>query len=270
MAASNAQAAETWLKHKEIAEIGYTSHGSGMYADKFIHKNLQCENGRYVTIGDPYRGDKDVRPPRWRAKQMAVVHHPENAGGGYFGLMGRAFDYMPDKYVEQLPYAKTQPFADRKNGFGTRDASKRDEFTQRIRTEQYRDLLKREMRTLGRATKLNEETQARIDAMVQQQKEEAIKGDEERQRAGLDAPKHLYDIGRSRNTPFDPHMHADRFYNTHQARSREKRRGANRTASMDIGEGAWQISSTAQQSTHARSHATRTFYNRGHIEINDI
>ena len=42
---------------------------------------------------------------------MMVPGKPGNAGGGYFGLMGRAFDYMPDKYVEQLPYGKREPYA---------------------------------------------------------------------------------------------------------------------------------------------------------------
>jgi len=256
---------EKWLRNKEVAEIGYTQHGAGMYADKFLHKNIQCENGRYVTIGDPYKGDKDVRPPRWRAKQLTVVHRPENSGGGYFGLMGRAFDYMPDKYVEQLPYAKTQPFGDRKNGFGSHDASKRDEFTQRIRTEQYRDLLKREKRMLGRGKHLGAKIAARIEAMNEGAKEQEKM---ERVKVGLDAPKHLYDIGRSRNTNFDPHMHADRFYNTHEARKREKRRGQQRTASMDIGDGVWAVKPVP--TTHARSHSTRAFYNRGHIEVHDI
>lgn len=255
---------DKWLANKQVAETGYTPHGAGMYADKFIHKNVQCENGRYVTIGDPYKGDKDVRPPRWREKQMSVPGHPENSGGGYFGLMGRAFDYMPDKYVEQLPYAKTQPFGDRKLGFGTHDASKRDEFTQRIRTEQYRDLLKREKRLIAKNVALDKSIAARISAMQDSSK---VQEQDERLKVGLDAPRHLYDIGRSRNTEFDPHMTSDRFYNTHEARKREKRRGNQRTASQDVGSGAWAIKAVTG---HGRSHATRTFYNRGHIEIRDV
>lgn len=251
-------------RQKEVAEVGYTAHGAGMYADKFFHKNLQCEDGRYVSINDPYKKDKDVLPPRWREKQMVVQNHPINAGGGFFGLMGRAFDYMPDKYVEQLPYAKSQPSAERKLGFGTHDASKRDEFTQRIRTEQYRDLLKREKRLLGKGL-----VDAKLADKVKAMTEAGDKKDfANRKKCGLDEPGHLYDIGRSRETNFDPHMHSDRFYNTYEARKREKRLGSHRTASQDIGEGAWAIRQSKEN--HGRSHATRTFYNRGHLEIQDI
>ena len=26
-----------------------------MYTTKFVHKNIMTENGRYITIGDPYQ-----------------------------------------------------------------------------------------------------------------------------------------------------------------------------------------------------------------------
>ena len=81
---------------------------------------------------------------------MGTTMYPKNAGNGYFGNMGKPFMYMPDKYVEQLPYAKTQPYDTRKLGFGTHDASKRDEFTDRVRTARHGDLLKREKSILQR------------------------------------------------------------------------------------------------------------------------
>ncbi|KAJ1455206.1 hypothetical protein M885DRAFT_554898 [Pelagophyceae sp. CCMP2097] len=231
-----------------------------MYADKFIHKNVQTENGRYVTIGDPYKQDKDHRPPRWRGSQMAVPGHPKNDIDGYFkGLV-----YVPDKYVEQLPYTKTQPFAERKRGFGTHDAKKRDEFTQRIRTEQYRDLLKREKRLLARGV-VDVKLRDKVAAMLA---EGGVSAAEERKKVNLDAPRHLYDVGRSRETAFDSHLHSDHFYNTFEARKREMRRGGMKTASQDIGEGAWAVKPPTNE--HGRSHATRTFYSRGHIEVQDI
>lgn len=249
---------------KEVVQVGYTNHGCGMYSDKFFHVKMQCENGRYITINDPYVDEKDKRPTRWKDKQFATTAHPENAGGGYFGLMGEPFTYVPDRYVEQLPYNKTQPSETRKLGFGTHDASKRDEFTQRIRTEQYRDLLKREKRLMGKGL---------VDAKIEKKiREVQTRGDakerEERARCGLNPPRHLYDIGRNRETAFDPHMTADRFYNTFKARKREPRRGTHRTASQDIGDGAWAYKYNAEQ--HGRSHATRSFYSRGHIEVHDI
>lgn len=194
---------------------------------------------------------------------MMVPGKPTNSGGGYFGLMGRAFDYMPDKYVEQLPYGKREPFAERKLGFGTHDASKRDEFTQRIRTEQYRDLLKREKRLLGGGKAL----EARVKQAHAKLGAEQKRNEDLRKAVGLDAPNHLYDIGRSRETKFDPKMHRDRFYNTHSAHKREMRRGGYRTASQDIGDGAWAVTRTEH---FGRSHATRAFYTQSHLEVQDI
>ena len=131
---------------------------------------------------------------------MGTTMYPKNAGNGYFGNMGKPFMYMPDKYVEQLPYAKTQPYDTRKLGFGTHDASKRDEFTDRVRTEQYRDLLKREKRILQR----NEQKRGGLAEQIRKAHKKLAEAavEEERQRAcGLSAAPFLYDIAEKRNSP---------------------------------------------------------------------
>ena len=46
--------------------------------------------------------------------------------------------YASEPYVDMERYTVTQPLENRKNGFGSKDASKRGEFTSHIRTEQYR------------------------------------------------------------------------------------------------------------------------------------
>ncbi|KAH8049617.1 hypothetical protein JL721_11653 [Aureococcus anophagefferens] len=184
------------VAQRHVAETGYTAHLSGMYSDKFIHPRVQCDSGRYISIGDPYKETSHDLPKRWKEKQMMVPGKPGNAGGGYFGLMGRAFDYMPDKY--------------------------------------YRDLLKREKRLIRGGKALDD----RITQAHAKLAEERARGEDLRAAVGLDAPKHLYDVGRSRETKFDPKMHRDKFYNTHTAHKREMRRGPYRTASQDIGDGA--------------------------------
>jgi hypothetical protein len=45
-------------------------------------------------------------------------------------------------------YLKKQPPESRKSGFGSRDATKFDEFSQTIRTQQYRDTLKKEQKIM--------------------------------------------------------------------------------------------------------------------------
>ena len=256
------------VRQRMIAEKGYTNHLAGMYADKFTHPRLQCEAGRYISIGDPYVDEAERLPARWKEKQMGTTMYPKNAGNGYFGNMGKPFMYMPDKYVEQLPYAKTQPYDTRKLGFGTHDASKRDEFTDRVRTEQYRDLLKREKRILQRNEQKRGGLAEQIRKAHKKLAEAAVEEERQREVCGLSAAPFLYDIGRSRETQFDPKTKTDCFYNAYQARKREMRRGGYRSMSQDIGDGAWDLQQ--KRETFGRSHATAAFYSKSHIECGDI
>jgi hypothetical protein len=68
-------------------------------------------------------------------------------------------------------------------------------------------LLKREKRLIAKNVALDKNIAARINAMQDSSK---VAERDERKKVGLDAPRHLYDIGRSRNTEFDPHMTSDR------------------------------------------------------------
>lgn len=39
------------VAQRHVAETGYTAHLGGMYSDKFIHPRVQCDGGRYISIG---------------------------------------------------------------------------------------------------------------------------------------------------------------------------------------------------------------------------
>lgn len=71
---------------------------------------------------------------RWRGKKLVTLSHPQNAGSGMFAKV----TYASEPYSEMERYTKTQPLDSRKKGFGSKDASRRGEFTSFIRTEQYR------------------------------------------------------------------------------------------------------------------------------------
>lgn len=58
--------------------------------------------------------------------------------GVYFGKL----EYHPEKYNDTLLYLNSQPLNKRKLGFGTHDASKKDEFTLTLATERYREHMK--------------------------------------------------------------------------------------------------------------------------------
>ena len=52
------------------------------------------------------------------------------------------YEYKNNPYQATVPYLKRQPLNTRKLGFGSRNATVRDEFTSYIRTQQYREQLK--------------------------------------------------------------------------------------------------------------------------------
>ena len=52
--------------------------------------------------------------------------------------------YKAGGYQEATRYIQAQPLDGRKRGFGTKDAHKRDEFSNGVRTEQYRESIRKE------------------------------------------------------------------------------------------------------------------------------
>lgn len=238
----------------------------GMYSSKFIHKNIETEKGRYITIDDPYHDVRDKLPARWRKKQFTVLQIPMNAGQGFFGYGGKepkAFIYNPEPYRTEVPYHKTEPPDKRKLGFGSHDASKRDEFTQAIRTEQYRETLRKEMKIVN-------ETQA--EQLVNQRK--ALEAWNARVTNsfpyGKKEIKHLYDVGRNQSTSHDPKNSRDQFYcmrDGARGRSNEtgKRMGNFRTASQEVGEGVWAVK--VKKPEFSVNHAHKNFYDKSHLQV---
>ncbi len=65
---------------------------------------------------------------------------PVNEENGFFTKTV----YKAGGYQEATRYIQTQPLDARKRGFGTKDAHKRDEFSNGVRTEQYRESIRKE------------------------------------------------------------------------------------------------------------------------------
>ena len=108
-----------------------------MYSTKTFHPKKLPDTSLYNTINEPYV-DKQVLPERWKGKRLNC-----GGGGGAKHSTGTQQDIFsktayPDPYIEAELYIKTQPLDTRKKGFGSKDASKRGEFSSFIRTEQYR------------------------------------------------------------------------------------------------------------------------------------
>ena len=84
---------EANIYDKEITRIGFTDHHPGLYSDRFIHKNLQTEAGRYNWVGDKYQDPAKDIPARWQKKQFsntAPEWYPGSAAeGNLYGLKGK-------------------------------------------------------------------------------------------------------------------------------------------------------------------------------------
>lgn len=125
-------------------------------------------------------------------------------------------------------YLSTQPLDKRSKGFGSRDASRRDEFTSSIRTEQYRQSIRKEMSTFSNTNSLPTDELDRAQTAPPAMLLSA---------SGTLRRETLYDIGRSKVTEFDPKSTKDRFYKS--SPNRDRQLGHYQPTSTIIGQSAW-------------------------------
>lgn len=227
-----------------------------MYNTKFTHPKIIDITGkqdtRYITVGDNYVDGAIKVPDRWKKKQFESNSYPELAGRGCFGK----FAYQGEPYKDMERYVETQPPEGRKKGFGSRDAKRRDEFSNTVRTEQLRESMRAEMRIVEEHR--DPEREAELQAKIA-----SLEAKEAEKRRGT----YLYDIGRSKTTQFNERTVKDAHYDF-KSRFRgdvEKNMGPYLTSSQTVGANAW----NANYSEKRRScvHATKTFYDYSHLQI---
>lgn len=167
-------------------------------------------------------------------------------------------------------YSATQPLANRKLGFGSRDASKTGEFTCWKTTERYRSVVKQENNLLE-----SHRDEKKEKRMLQK----LPKGDplppKDRDGKSLDMPMFMYDIGRSTNTwsratsgagSYDPKANRDCFYNLPKhAKGEIRRLGSHRPSSATIGQFAWKHKYGRPE--HGSTNGCDKFFDRGHLEV---
>ncbi|GMH98949.1 hypothetical protein TrLO_g14230 [Triparma laevis f. longispina] len=240
-----------------------------MYATHTIHKNLNplYPDPGYTSIGDPYKDPDRVLPGRWREKQFQTNRIPKNAHDGFFIKLEHPKN---EPYVELAePYAKTQPADKRKLGFGTKDANKRGEFTSTRATERYRDLLVMEQQLMDKARDKGKE-QELVAKWDKQPRYPATN------KAGqpLKEANHLYDIGRTLVTPYNPYGLKDTYYTLpkhapidpkNKGKDPIRRLGPYKPMSADIGELAW--GAEYKKPEHGQAHYVDKFYDKGHLEV---
>lgn len=237
-----------------------------MYSTKTIHKNINPNYPQtYTSIGDPYKSSIDALPSRWKKKQFVTQRYPVNAENGFFIKV----QYHPEPYTELAEtYTETQPLDKRKLGFGSHDAFKSGEFTSTKATERYRDLVKRECTLLTKNRDSKKEGALR--AHFKKRPKTAPK---DRFGRDLIVPRNMYDVGRSRVTPYNPDNAHDSFYTLPKHASVDpkwkgkdpiRRLGPHRPMSATIGELAW--GHRYGKPASGQVHLMDKFNDRGHLE----
>jgi len=174
----------------------------------------------YISIGDQY-GKKSQSDPRLLGKQFSHFFPTQGIAGARPN--NSMFDrehkwlYGGEKYIDRTRYLQTQPPDQRKKGFGSNDAHRRDEFTLDIETEKWRERIGTEMM-------FAEKFAARAEAEMSQEEKDRLtalenQGKEPRWTHG---PKYLFDLGKEATggtTPYEMKDARDTWYSKHRVKS---------------------------------------------------
>ncbi|CAK4085149.1 unnamed protein product [Aphanomyces euteiches] len=228
-----------------------------MYRTRELNKNIAKS---YLSVGDPYRDPHIIegKSDRHKSKQFQTVPPKDTCdGSGYFEKK----TYSSDPLQDGVMYLKTQPPSDRKAGFGTKDASRRDEFMSHVRTEQYRETLAREEHISQKGIQKQKTLQENGD----DDPDELDLHEKHHFPEGLKETKFLYDIGRSQTTEFNQKSHRDTFYTLRTGNSQFRRNNGHFVLSSEaVGVGAHKVQNDG---THARNACTKQFYDHSHLHI---
>lgn len=227
----------------------------GMYSTRYINKN-KVDGNAFISVGDAYKD-----PPRFlfrQPKKGEKVKTFRTDGAGKSGQTGNftKVTYVGSKYQEANLYINSQPLADRKNGFGTHDARRRDEFSNATRTEQYRDALKKEKK---RYTRSAEEAATELAQLEQ----ESASFKKTMGKSQFTGPEHNFDLGRTRINEYNIKSKIDTFYRFDNDKG--KHLGSERPVSGDYGAGAWDYGYSAPK--FGGKSSTKTFLDKSHLKV---
>lgn len=197
--------------------------------------------------GNPFRqpkkGEKQVK-----LKIAMVAKNEEN---GNFSKL----KYMAGGYLEAIRYAKSQPVDQRKKGFGTKDAFKTDEFSNAVRTQQYREGIEKERVLMAMRSG---DVQGRLDELMKNSAASTTK------HPGRDYSEQVpqYDIGRNRETNVNPKAVKDTYYQFDHEHG--KKLGLYRPVSVEVGANAWNIK--YQPPAHGGKSEVQKFFDKSHLQ----
>jgi len=222
------------------------------------------DGNAYITVGDPFI---TANPNPFRAGKkgekltpMHIKMIPPNEQNGHFAKI----TYMPEGYKEVNKYITTQPLEGRKRGFGTKDAHRRDEFSNAVRTEQYREGIKKEkFMMLQHSGEVKEKLTALLAERTMREQElgDRTRGDFE-STFSYNNRVAQYDIGRERITAFNPKSNKDTYYNFDN--ERPKRFGdVPKPVSYNIGDNAWDV--TYKPPSNGGKSEVKNFFDKSHL-----
>jgi hypothetical protein len=184
---------------------------------------------------------------------------PKNAENGMFSKL----TYQGGGYTETIKYKPVEG-DDRKGfGFGSKDASRRDEFSSDIRTQQYRETLVKEQWLMNKSG-----ASERLTKLLAERSLSSVPETMTHTHGTMDCtygeqvPQ--YDIGRTRVTPFNPNATKDAYYRFDT--TKERRLGPYRPVSHDVGESSWEIHYKPPQ--HGGKSEVKNFFDKSHLSVN--
>jgi len=99
-----------------------------------------------LCLGEPYL-DRRLKDSRTQGKQLTagpLRHENSKINPGTFEPPKLLWAEQKDKYADKILYKELTPADKKKNGFLSSDYPRRDEFSNTIRTQQLREVLKKE------------------------------------------------------------------------------------------------------------------------------
>lgn len=166
----------------------------------------------YISIGDAY-GKKAQRDDREKGLQFQVEFPKSGMGGARDNkaLFEREHKWLfgGEKYVDVTGYRLSQPLDQRKKGFGSSDARRRDEFSNDIEVQKWRERIGTEMEFANRFAKHQE------SMLSQEEKDEIDKLAEAPSARWTHGPKFLFDLGKEATggtTPYEMKDARDTWY----------------------------------------------------------
>lgn len=244
-----------------------------MYSSKEVHK-LQ---GVAFLGGSSAKAAKEALkvPGRFTGKQL-LTKFPKGGNASMEGVLFTKFALgKSDEYAVGNGYLKSHPLDQRKMGFGSHDAPKKDEFMSGQRAEQH----KTAMAVAETAEKEGVSRRGGVDAQIERLQGRLAEIDAEHEgfqtqdRAEDDyvgkVPQRLYDIGRTQQgtTPVFLHDARDQFYSLKRSADKPRHVQRMRTSSNAYGMRAFPPGTDHMIKLGGNGGNRSTFVDNGHLTV---